>query len=172
MVLTEGWQGLTIEGIAARARVGKQTIYRWWPSKGAVLFEAVMADGFVWPGFPETDDLLADLKAATRNLVSEYSQPSFDSLMRALLAGAQEDRELSRRLDAYLTEGPARATVGRIKKAGSQSESGIPIDVDPGAFADLVLGAVFRRWLLGTGELDYEFADAVAEMAARVAAAA
>ena len=42
LVLRVGYAQLTIEGIAAKAGVGKQTIYRWWPSKGAVVFEAVL----------------------------------------------------------------------------------------------------------------------------------
>jgi AcrR family transcriptional regulator len=40
----QGWDGLTIEGIAARAGVGKTTIYRRWPSVWAIVTDAVMAD--------------------------------------------------------------------------------------------------------------------------------
>ena len=42
LVQEVGYAKLSIEGIAARAGVGKQTIYRWWPSKGAVLFDAFL----------------------------------------------------------------------------------------------------------------------------------
>ena len=36
-----GYTHLTIEGVAARARVGKATVYRWWPSKAALVIDAV-----------------------------------------------------------------------------------------------------------------------------------
>ena len=39
-----GYAKLCIEGIAARAGVGKQTIYRWWPSKGVVVFDALVGE--------------------------------------------------------------------------------------------------------------------------------
>ena len=58
-----GFSGLTIERIAAEAGVGKQTIYRWWPSKSAILAECVL-DGLT-PGFSpvvaNSGDLEADL---------------------------------------------------------------------------------------------------------------
>ena len=61
-----GYAKTSVEGIAARAGVGKQTIYRWWPSKGAVLLDALLAlsegDDGVEP-LPDTGDLAADLKA-------------------------------------------------------------------------------------------------------------
>ena len=44
LLAERGLAGVTIEGIAARARVAKQTIYRWWPSLTDVLFDALVAD--------------------------------------------------------------------------------------------------------------------------------
>ena len=63
LVEEAGYAKLSIEGIAARAGVGKQTIYRWWGSKGSVLLDALLAlsedeDGEVM-GLPDTGDLEA-----------------------------------------------------------------------------------------------------------------
>ena len=82
-----GYAKLRIEGIAARAGVGKQTIYRWWPSKGAVLFDAFLAlaeDAEGVPALPDTGDLAADLKLVLRATVAELNDPRYDMPMRAL----------------------------------------------------------------------------------------
>jgi AcrR family transcriptional regulator len=165
LVLINGWSNLTMDGIAERARVGKSTIYRWWPSKGAVLFDAVVADGFVWPAFPDTGDFTRDLAGALRNLVAEFAEESFSRLMRALLAGAQEDQYLAKGLDDHLSASPVAAIVDRIELAKGAGQ--IDDSVDPTTLADLAYGAVFRRWLLNTGELDFEFADAVTAVVLR-----
>ena len=81
-----GYQKLTIESVAARAGVGKQTIYRWWPSKGAVLFDALLARTQDTDGagaLPDTGDLVADLKAVLRATVTEFADPAFSADPRA-----------------------------------------------------------------------------------------
>ena len=57
MVAEVGYAGLSIEGIAARSGTGKQTIYRWWPSKAAILGEALLEGSLPPIDLPMTDDL-------------------------------------------------------------------------------------------------------------------
>nr|BFF16625.1 hypothetical protein GCM10025730_01460 [Promicromonospora thailandica] len=70
---------LTIEGIAGRAGVGKQTIYRWWPSKAAILFDAFLllsrSDDGATPELPDTGDLRRDLAAVLHATVAELTDP-------------------------------------------------------------------------------------------------
>lgn len=165
LILANGWCGLTMEAIAARARVSKTTIYRWWPSKGAVLFDAVAADGFSWPAFPDTGDFEKDLVSAIRNLVVEFSEPSFGQLMRAIIAGAQEDENLARELDAHLCTAPVDAITDRVESARGSGQVDGSVNAD--ILADLIYGAIFRRWLLAAGELDLKFADAVTDAVLR-----
>jgi len=46
LLVERGYDHLTMEGIAATAGVGKQTVYRWWPSKGAVIAECLEGAGY------------------------------------------------------------------------------------------------------------------------------
>ena len=111
LVAEVGFAKLSIEGIASRAGVGKQTIYRWWPSKGAVLFDAVLALSEDEAGdiaLPDTGDLEADLKHVLRATVDEFNDPRQDRLLRALSIEIARDPALAElyaeRLDAPLHE--------------------------------------------------------------------
>ena len=57
-----GYAQVTVEAIAASAGVGKQTIYRWWRSKGAVVLDALLQAAEPEIGFPDTGDIRADLE--------------------------------------------------------------------------------------------------------------
>lgn len=91
--LTErvGYPQLTIEGIAAEAGVGKQTVYRWWPSKAAVVLEAFARDARAVVKVRVTGDLEADL---AKFLVTAYRRLAgprgivFRSLLSEALASA------------------------------------------------------------------------------------
>jgi AcrR family transcriptional regulator len=81
----------TTGAIAARAGVGKQTIYRWWPSKGAVILEAFERLAAEIP-VPDTGDLASDLRAFLINVVRLFNDENFGR------AGTQAGRRSSRTL--------------------------------------------------------------------------
>jgi AcrR family transcriptional regulator len=162
-----GYAGLSIEGIAARAGAGKQTIYRWWPSKGAVLFDALLSRSEGQDGepaeLPDTGDLEADLKTVLRATADELNDPRLDGPMRALTVEILLDPALAadfaERLDGPMRELKLRR-LRRAREAG-QLAPGADLEVA----LDLIWGPLQRRWLHREGPLTAEFADAVVETA-------
>jgi AcrR family transcriptional regulator len=171
-----GYTRLSIEGIAARAGVGKQTIYRWWPSKGAVLFDAfLMLSEHVHEesderraddqpaALPDTGDLEADLKAVMRATVDELNDPVYDGPLRALSAEILHDAELAAEYAERL-DGPMK----QLKKArlrSAQRAGQLPEDLDLDVAIELLWGPLRNRWLERSGPLTPEYADKVVETA-------
>ncbi|MEV0591035.1 TetR/AcrR family transcriptional regulator [Nonomuraea cavernae] len=161
-----GYARLSIEGIAARAGVGKQTIYRWWPSKGAVLFDAFLSLSEGQEGdaaLPDTGDLEADLKEVLRATVAELTDPRFDEPMRALNTEIATDPALAARYAEQLEEPMKELKKARLRKA--QEAGQLPADLDLDVAVDLLWGAVHRRWLYRSGPLTSDYADAVVKTA-------
>ena len=157
-----GYAKLSIEGIAARAGVGKQTIYRWWPSKGAVLFDAVLdrsePDGA--SALPDTGDLAADLKLVLRATVDEFNDPRQDRLLRALALEIARDPQLAELYRERL-DGPMHER----KKARLES-AGLHESIDLDVAVELIWSPLAQRWL-NHGPLTHAFADAVVDTALR-----
>lgn len=154
-----GYTELTMEGIAARARVGKQTIYRWWPSKGAVLFDAFLAlseDAEGDPSLPDTGDLEADLKVVLRETVAELNDPLFSVPMRAMHAAIATDEALAAEYEQRL-ETPMRA-LKLARLAAADLAPGTDLEL----VADLLWSPLLARWQQGR-PLTPEYADALVE---------
>ena len=159
-----GYQKLTIEAVAARAGVGKQTIYRWWPSKGAVLFDALMArTQDTEDGLPDTGDLAADLKTVLRATVTEFADPAFAGPIRALTVELAQDPELAEQYQQRLDRPMRELKKARLRAAQDAGE--LRADADLDVLADLLFTPVAQRWLLRTGPLTPEYADAVVDHA-------
>ncbi|MET0590130.1 MAG: TetR/AcrR family transcriptional regulator, partial [Naasia sp.] len=104
-----GYELLSMEGIAAQAHVGKQTIYRWWPSKSALVAES-MLDGFLMPGGAEpasTGDIRVDLADWLREIFVFVEAPENEVLIRSLVSAATDNRDIGRRLHDRLGAGSA-----------------------------------------------------------------
>ncbi|MFE7544841.1 TetR/AcrR family transcriptional regulator [Streptomyces platensis] len=162
-----GYDKLTIEGIASRAGVGKQTIYRWWPSKAAVLLDAFTAtvDDYDTKGLPDTGDLAADLKFVLRATADEFNDPAFQAPYRALAAAGANDEELSRAFVARLSEPGTRLYVDRLRAAQETGE--VAADIDVRIAAEMLLSPFSQRWLMRTGELTYDFVDTLVDQVLR-----
>ncbi|MEU1310862.1 TetR/AcrR family transcriptional regulator [Streptomyces cinnamoneus] len=164
-----GYDKLTIEGIAARAGVGKQTIYRWWPSKAAVLLDAFLAEaGDEEVVLPDTGDLAADLKFVLRASVDEFNDPKFEAPYRALAVAGANDPELSEPFVNRLQETGHQAYVNRLRRA--QEAGQVAEDVDLRIATEMLLGPFFQRWLMRTVPLTHEFTDTLVDMLLRAVA--
>lgn len=164
LVVEVEYRKVSIEAIAARAGVGKQTIYRWWPSKGAVIFDAFLdlsTDDEQGMALPDTGDIDADLKTVLRATVSEFADPAFDAPVRALNSEIISDPELAQQYDQRL-----RAPVDEAKKVrlrSAQQAGQLAPDADLELLLELLYAPIYQRWLLRTGPLTPEYADALVE---------
>ncbi|NUT53584.1 MAG: TetR/AcrR family transcriptional regulator [Saccharothrix sp.] len=154
-----GYSRLTIEAVAARAGVGKQTIYRWWPSKGPLLFDAFVEFGPAGPEALLSGVLAVDLKRELRAAVAELAERRFDQVCRVLV---HEDRT---DLVTLLLMPRRVALEDRLRVARRVGE--VRADVDVAGAVELLLGPVYQRWFLRTAPLTAEHADAVVDLVLR-----
>ncbi|MGB6180937.1 MAG: TetR/AcrR family transcriptional regulator C-terminal ligand-binding domain-containing protein [Rhodococcus sp. (in: high G+C Gram-positive bacteria)] len=126
---------LTMEGIAAEAGVGKQTLYRNWTSVHAILFDALVGDETHSPDSPEGETVEELLRAA----IDEISTEPRCSLLRMLAASIQTDDDVARVFHARLLA-PQIAHIQRIvRSAGAK---------DPRQATELLLAPIFYRWFM------------------------
>lgn len=126
---------LSMEGIAAQAGVGKQTLYRSWPSVHAILFDALSAESARAGATERHVSTVELLQATTAELTAEPRA----SLLRALTAAVQTDEEVAREFRTRLLK-PQREQIVQHLAADGHAE--------PERAADLLLAPVLSRWLL------------------------
>ena len=88
-----GYDHVTMEGIAAEAKVGKQTIYRWWPSRSALIAECLV-EGMLIPDWfvpADSGDLRADVTGWLTSILEYLQQPGNTTLLRSLVVAAAEN---------------------------------------------------------------------------------
>ncbi|MEU6355814.1 TetR/AcrR family transcriptional regulator [Streptomyces sp. NPDC047072] len=166
-----GYPRTTIEGIAARAGVGKQTIYRWWSSKADVLLEAFLelsaqaareagAEPYV---IPDTGDLATDIKAVLRATVDQLHDPRFEVPSRALAAEGVVNEQVGRQFTAALMEPAIQLYVDRLRSA--QQAGQVRPEVDPRIALEFFISPLAQRWLQYTGPISYEYTDTLVDYA-------
>jgi AcrR family transcriptional regulator len=144
-----GYARLTIEGIAARAGTGKQTIYRWWPSKADVVLDALATKADLHIPIPDEGSYAADLQAFLLASFALGNQPTLIGVLRALMAEAQIDPEFWQRFrDGFLQR--RRDALGVITTR-AEARGDLPPGLSPGTVADIVFGVIWYR-ILATRE--------------------
>lgn len=142
LIAEHGVSGLTVDTVAAKAGVGKATIYRHWGSRAGLIRAAIAA--MKRPSVePDTGSLRDDLTILLRHLVEYLDQPDSGRVFTALLDAAARDPELATLRDE--AEQEARASFERV--VGRAIERGeLPGGLDVRLLVDLVISPfVYRR---------------------------
>lgn len=101
LLLERGFDGLTIEAVAARAAVGKQTIYRWWPSRPALVADVMLEDADkILASVDYTDDVSADLVRWVGRLVASLTTARGMAMLRILTVAGMEHEDTAVKLRA------------------------------------------------------------------------
>jgi AcrR family transcriptional regulator len=143
-----GLRGLSMEAIAARAGVGKATIYRRWKSKEAVFVEAIGSIALT-PEVPDTGSVRGDFEATSGAAVGRMAPEAFRVLPR-LMADAADDPELREALHQALVR-PRRAAIAEILRRGVERGE-LRADLDIDLVGDMLMGPLIARVLLSGGD--------------------
>jgi AcrR family transcriptional regulator len=149
LVAADGLHGLTIEAIAARAGVGKATIYRRWKTKEDLLADALRSVALT-PDAPDTGSVRGDLEAAARAALGRLAGDAFRILPR-LLAEAGDDPRLHAAVDEALLR-PRRAAIGSILRRGVERGE-LRDDLDLDLVTDIVMAPIIVKVITSGGDL-------------------
>ncbi|MFJ1898970.1 MULTISPECIES: TetR/AcrR family transcriptional regulator [unclassified Streptomyces] len=119
LLVEVGYAALTMKGIAERAGVGRQTVYRWWSNKAEVLYEASAIDARHELSVSVSDDPREDLKAYLDALVTFLSRSHAGAAYRALIGEAQHDTDVAALLTSRDVLGESAAAVVEAARESS-----------------------------------------------------
>ncbi|MDX3072828.1 TetR/AcrR family transcriptional regulator [Streptomyces sp. NPDC088354] len=159
LLLADGMAAFTIERVANAAGASKMTIYKWWPSKGALALDGYFTAVRDTLAFPDTGDIAADLTAQLRAFVRLMTRTRAGRIVVELVGQAQTDPDLSAAFREHYS-GPRRAfAVEAIARA--QQRGQIRPEIDPQVLVDQLWGACYHRLLIPDEPLTEEFAVAL-----------
>jgi AcrR family transcriptional regulator len=149
--------GFTIEKVAALSGASKVTIYKFWPSKGALALAGYFTAVSQTLAFPDSGDIEADLRTQLHAFVTLLTDTPAGTVLRELIGAAQTDPDL---LSAYLSSysSPRRAlAIERLDAARSRGE--LRESLDSESVIDQLWGACYHRLLLPDQPVTIAFAD-------------
>lgn len=156
----EGFADLRLEHVAARAGVGKATIYRRWGSKEALAQELLAELAAPHIAVAESDDTRVELLAAVVNPMRAVTETPFGPVIRALLSQIAVNPTLGDPFRATVVQA-RRDEIARVVARGI-ARGDLRADADPELATELLVGPVYFRLMFG-GKLDLEFANRVVD---------
>ena len=154
-----GYEHLSIEGIAAAAKVGKQTIYRWWPTKSDLVADCLL-QGLLIPArlsIPDSGDLAADLEEWLLRVFAVIDTPSGRGVLVSLIAAATSNDQIGARLRDSL--GADESLEERMRAGIAAGQLGSDALVEE--LSEALVGAVILKALSGRPIVDADAARLV-----------
>jgi AcrR family transcriptional regulator len=160
ILLDGGFDKVRLEHVAARAGVGKATIYRHWSSKQALATEVLFELANPHLAVPDVGDTRTELLATVLAPMRALTETDFGPVIRALLSEIARDPELGDPFRATVVQA-RRDEVARVIARGIRRGDLRP-DVQPDIATEMLIGPVYFRLMFG-GELDAAFAERIVD---------
>jgi AcrR family transcriptional regulator len=155
---------LTMEEVAKRAKVGKPTLYKWWPTK-ATLVLAMLCERMA-PNLEKPTGLTAEesLRLRVRRLIDAFNGPLGKSVAGLIAEGQSEPAVLQEFFDRWVS--PRRnATIADLRRGKDTGE--LRSESEPEVVNDAIFGAIYYRMLLRSGPLSRRFGEELVEQVIR-----
>lgn len=161
LVLEQGLGAVSMDAVAARAKVSKATIYRWWPNKETLAMDALYHE---WDGIPvarDTGSLRTDLLGLLRPWARLARQRPYGRVIAALLTEAQTNAEFAGQYRARFVEPRRDQARAVFRRAAERGE--MPADTDVELALDLLYGPIYHRLLHGHAPVNDTFVREVVD---------
>jgi AcrR family transcriptional regulator len=155
---------LTMEEVAKRAKVGKPTLYKWWPTK-ATLVLAMLCERMA-PNLEKPVGLTAEesLRVRVRRLIDAFNGP-FGPIVAGLVAEGQSQPAVQQAFFDRWVSPRRSATIADLQRAKDAGQ--LRLDTEPELLNDSIFGAIYYRLLLRSGPLTRRFGEELVEQVLR-----
>jgi AcrR family transcriptional regulator len=155
-----GPERLTMEAIARRAAVSKETLYRWWRSKSEIVLEALVQQGEETIPVPDTGSLTSDLRVFLRATATSLDPPT-RRLLRNLASASAADETFANTVREQFIAHRRQALETVLSRGVERSEL---TAAQAKTATDLIFGSLWYRLIFAVGSLDRRWAKDVSEL--------
>ncbi|MGO2541582.1 TetR/AcrR family transcriptional regulator [Specibacter sp. AOP5-B1-6] len=157
LLFDQGLAAVTFDRVAARAGASKTTLYKWWPSAGALAAEAYFNRVEHTLEFPDTGDIAADLRTQLRAFVHLMTREGAGSVIAELVGAAQTDPALRQAFSVSYSRPRRDLAIAYLQRARERGQlrEGFSLQI----IVDQLWGACYHRLLIPDEPLTIEFAE-------------
>jgi AcrR family transcriptional regulator len=157
----KGFADLSIEAIAADAGVGKATVYRWWPNKGALVVDAFATSTEEVLHFPDCGSVYRDISLQMNQFVGVLRSRR-GAIVAAVIAGGQSDDDLIEAFRARFLRPRRKEAYNTLRRGIERGE--LPESLDLDLVLDILYGAVYMRFLIRHDVLSEHYINEVCRL--------
>jgi len=162
-----GFAELSIEAIAAHAGVGKATVYRWWPDKGALVVDAFASSAEEELHFPDSGSVYKDMSRQMNQFLA-ILQSRRGRIVSAVIAGGQSDPDLIQAFRERFLRPRRQEAYQTLRRGMERGE--LPRNLDLDLLLDVLYGAIYMRFLIRHEQLSEEYIADVCRLVLKGAA--
>ncbi len=168
LLFDQGLAAVTFDKVSVLAGSSKTTLYKWWPSAGALAAEAYFTRVEHTLEFPDTGAIAADLRSQLRSFVRLMTEEGASTVIAELIGAAQTDPDLRAAFSAAYSLPRRNLAISALQRARDRGQlrEGFSLQI----IVDQLWGACYHRLLIPDEPLTLEFADELVENALRGAA--